>query len=50
MLSHDDLLEILNPVVDNRFYIPQLIEQIQGDLSVIPFVGAGMSVPFRLPA
>lgn len=49
MLSSDELLETLTPVVDNRFYIPQLIEQIEGDLSVIPFVGAGMSVPFRLP-
>lgn len=44
-----DVLSILKPLGDNEEYLRRLEEQIKGN-GVIPFVGAGLSIPFGMPA
>ena len=45
-----DPLAALRALADNPINLPRLIEQLQNRIGVVPFVGAGMSVPFKLPA
>lgn len=44
----EKLLALLNPLGENENYLPLLEEQLKG-IGVIPFVGAGVSVPFGIP-
>ena len=44
------VLAPLNSLADNARNLPLLIEQLRTRVGVVPFVGAGMSVPFGFPA
>jgi HEAT repeat protein len=43
------VLEIFNSIGENRVFIPALVKQMQSPLGIIPYVGAGMSIPFGFP-
>lgn len=45
-----DAVASLSSLADNTFNLSLLIKQIQARVGVVPFVGAGMSVPFGFPA
>jgi hypothetical protein len=52
MSSESAILQLLGSIPANAITLPKLVEQLQTRNLVIPFVGAGMSVPFgyRWPA
>ena len=50
MPREDDLLSLLQRIGDNEAYLDLLVKQVRSPGGVVPFVGAGMSVPFRFPS
>jgi len=42
-------LEPVLEILDNREFVRQLVDQLRGRGSIIPFVGAGLSIPFNFP-
>jgi predicted ATPase len=44
-----ELLEFLGNLPDNDVNLPDLVEQMTSGTGVIPFVGAGLSAPYRFP-
>ncbi|HUU68779.1 MAG TPA: SIR2 family protein, partial [Planctomycetota bacterium] len=49
MISPKDALEILKPIEDNERNLQLLVDQLQNPIGVIPFVGAGLSIPAGFP-
>ena len=49
MSSESAILQLLGSIPANAITLPKLVEQLQTRNLVIPFVGAGMSVPFGYP-
>jgi hypothetical protein len=49
MASDDELIEQIEGIADNRANLRRLREQLETPLRVIPFVGAGLSIPFGFP-
>lgn len=47
MLAEDELLTLLEMIGDNVANLGSLVEQVRSAVGVTPFVGAGMSVPFK---
>jgi tetratricopeptide (TPR) repeat protein len=43
------VLTELDGLGDNHVFIPKLVEQMRSTRTVVPFVGAGLSVPYHLP-
>ncbi len=49
MPEAEDLLKLIEPLGDNKANLAFLVKQLGSPLGVVPFVGAGMSVPFQFP-
>lgn len=50
MFPKDNSLTELEEIEDNKEYLRLLIEQINSPIGIIPFVGAGLSIPFGFPS
>jgi predicted ATPase len=44
-----ELLALLGDLPDNDVNLPDLAEQMSSGIGVVPFVGAGLSVPYKFP-
>jgi tetratricopeptide (TPR) repeat protein len=49
MLSRDEIIETIEGIGRNKSNLRRLVEQLETPLGVIPFVGAGLSVPSGFP-
>ena len=45
-MTHHELVTQLESLGDNKVNLPRLQQQLAARLGVIPFVGAGLSIPF----
>src|SRR4030095_15459629 len=51
MPADDEIRAFLHPTIgDNPTTLRDLVEQVRSSVGVTPFVGAGMSVPFKFKA
>lgn len=48
-MTRDELLDLLGREGGNDLALNRLEAQLSGRVGIVPFVGAGMSVPFRFP-
>src|SRR5262245_1164051 len=49
MVAEGDLLATIADIQDNKDNLRQLVEQLKTSIGIIPFVGAGLSIPFGFP-
>ena len=49
-MTDHEILESLGSIPGNETVLPLLIEQMQTSIGVVPFVGAGMSMPVGFPS
>ncbi len=49
MLSRDEMIKTIESMGRNKSNLRQLVEQLKTTPGLIPFVGAGLSVPFGFP-
>jgi len=49
MVSQDEMIAIIENIEGNKDNLRRLLEQIKTGVSVIPFVGAGLTMPFGFP-
>lgn len=50
MPSQSNLLAIVGDIDDNKDNLRRLVAQLKTPIGIIPFVGAGLSIPFGFPA